>query len=204
MDDWTENSNLEQVNSDIHDDEEEEEDLYRPELAKMEKLGLVDIGSLASWKVSSYKSGFGVDQLRSNDMTKYWQSDGPQPHNLEIQFSKRVSIERISLYTDFDIDESYTPSKIVLYSGTGYHDLQEVAILELNQPRGWSHIILNDVRSDGVMKTFLLRISILANHQNGKDTHIRALKLFSPVTSITDDQGLEFTSVAMLAEVTLR
>jgi anaphase-promoting complex subunit 10 len=205
MDEWTDQSFQEQINSqDVSEEEDEEVDFYRPELIKMQQLDLVDIGSLAVWKVSSYKPGFGVDQLRVDDISKYWQSDGSQPHSLEIQFSKRVCLERISLYADFRLDESYTPSKIIVYSGTGHHDLQEVATLELSQPRGWSHIIFKNVREDGVMKTFLLKISIPANHQNGKDTHIRALKLYSPAQHFVESQQPQFTTVAMLSEMTLR
>lgn len=206
MDDWTDQSFQEQINSqDVSEEEDEEIDLYRPELLKMRQLNLVDIGSLASWKVSSYKSGFGVEQLLADDISKYWQSDGSQPHNLEIQFSKRVSLKRISIYADFRLDESYTPSKIIVYSGTGRHDLQEVATLELNQPQGWSHIIFKDVRQDGVLKTFFLKISVPANHQNGKDTHIRSLKLYSSCQQpVAENEQIQFTTVAMLSEMELR
>ena len=32
----------------------------------------------------------------------------------------------------------------------------------------------------GVIKAFLVQISIPANHQNGKDTHLRGVKVFAP------------------------
>jgi hypothetical protein len=32
----------------------------------------------------------------------------------------------------------------------------------------------------GVIKAFLVQIRILANHQNGKDTHLRGVKIFAP------------------------
>jgi anaphase-promoting complex subunit 10 len=35
------------------------------------------------------------------------------------------------------MDESYTPSRIAIYAGTGQHDLTEVKTLEFDQPRGW-------------------------------------------------------------------
>jgi len=34
----------------------------------------------------------------------------------------------------------------------------------------------------GVIKAFLVQISVLANHQNGKDTHLRGVKIFAPGT----------------------
>lgn len=114
----------------------------------MEERGLIDIGNLASWSVSSHKTGFGVEALCYDDPAKYWQSDGPQPHYIDIHFSKRVSVERLSLYTDFGLDESYTPSKIQILSGTGYHSLQEVVTVDLHEPVGWCHIIMDSIRDE--------------------------------------------------------
>lgn len=114
----------------------------------MEALGLIDIGNLASWTVSSYKTGLGVEALCEDDPTKFWQSDGPQPHYIDIHFSKRVSVERISIYLDFLLDESYTPSKFQILSGTGYHTLQEVVAVELSEPRGWCHVTMDGVRDE--------------------------------------------------------
>ena len=64
--------------------------------------------------------------FRDNNTDTYWQSDGPQPHLVNIQFHKKVeeraeggrlkclqvSIKEIAMYCDFKLDESYTPSKI--------------------------------------------------------------------------------------------
>ena len=36
-------------------------------------LGLKEIGNLASWTVSSYKPGFGVQELRDDDPQMFWQ-----------------------------------------------------------------------------------------------------------------------------------
>ena len=45
-----------------------------------------EIGEQAIWSLSSCKPGFGIDQLRDNNFDTYWQSDGPQPHLISIQF----------------------------------------------------------------------------------------------------------------------
>jgi hypothetical protein len=37
------------------------------------ELGLKEIGNLASWTVSSCKPGCGVDELRDEDTTLFWQ-----------------------------------------------------------------------------------------------------------------------------------
>jgi len=44
-----------------------------------------------------------------------------------------------------------------------------------------------------VIKAFLVQIAILANHQNGKDTHLRGIKIFAPGTehSGSVDMSLE-------------
>ena len=186
-----ENASEELLDEDVDGEEEAEEsqnepieslnDLFARGLQDLELLGLTDIGNLAAWSVSTYKTGYGVEQLRDDNSETFWQSDSSLPHHLDAHFSKRVSIERICIFVDFLQDESYTPSKIAIYSGYGHHDLQQVSTLELNQPRGWVQIPMNDVSSSNALKTFLVRISILANHQSGKDVHMRAVRLYSAI-----------------------
>jgi hypothetical protein len=38
-----------------------------------EALGLKEIGNLASWTVSTFKPGCGVEALRDDDMGLFWQ-----------------------------------------------------------------------------------------------------------------------------------
>lgn len=42
------------------------------------------------WDIQDYHIffflGFGVDQLRDDNLETYWQSDGSQPHLVNIQF----------------------------------------------------------------------------------------------------------------------
>ena len=68
-----------------------------------------EIGNEAVWTLSSAKSGNGVDQLRDNDINTFWQSDGTQPHEVNIQFLCKKSICAISFYLEHKLDESYTP-----------------------------------------------------------------------------------------------
>jgi anaphase-promoting complex subunit 10 len=141
--------------------------------------GLKEIGNLASWTVSTAKPGCGVEQLRDEDTNLYWQSDGPQPHHINIHFAKRVKVKRIRMYLDFENDESYTPTKMSVLSGTGFQDLVEVTKLDLERPTGWIEVRLDDVHQDGELRTFLIQVAIHANHQNGKDTHVRGLQIFA-------------------------
>ncbi|VDQ05840.1 unnamed protein product [Trichobilharzia regenti] len=89
-------------------------------------------------------------------------------------------MSKLCLYTDYKVDESYTPSRLAIRVGNTIHDLLELLEVELQEPTGWSVIPLT--WPDGSpLRTFLLQIAILANHQNGRDTHLRSIRLHSPV-----------------------
>jgi len=171
-----------------------------------------EIGDLAVWSLSTAKPGNGVEQLRDDDVNTYWQcvlhaaraararrpgdaaatanprrSDGPQPHLVNIQFHRKMVIHHIRVYTDFKLDESYTPAKISIRSGTTFHDLQEIHVQELHEPSGW-HTILPTIEQaagggeggGGPLRTHFIQVAVLANHQNGRDTHIRQIKIYTP------------------------
>ncbi|KAI5850137.1 anaphase-promoting complex, subunit 10-domain-containing protein [Tricharina praecox] len=167
-------------------------------------VGLKEIGNLASWTVSTAKPGNGVEQLRDEDTTLFWQSDGPQPHHINIHFAKRVKVKRIRMYLDFENDESYTPTKMSVLSGTGFHDLIEVTKLDLERPTGWIEVRLDDVHEDGELRTFLIQVAIHANHQNGKDTHVRGLQIYAAETPGSAPGEIEYTNISMLQELQLR
>jgi len=175
---------------------EEEEEPEEPEV--FPPPGLKEISSLASWTVSTAKPGNGVAALRSPDPTHFWQSDGPQPHLLSIHFFKLVSIVSIQILLNFQDDESYTPTKIQFLAGMGVHDIQDFAEMTLDQPNGWHDVDFSgvgpieqeDEENDGaedvidwskrpVLRSFLLQVRILENHQNGKDTHLRGVRVFA-------------------------
>ena len=143
-----------------------------------------EVGDQAVWSLSTAKPGNGVDQLRDDNSDTYWQSDGPQPHLVNIQFHSKMRLHEIRIYTDFKLDESYTPSKISIRAGTTFHDLQEIHVEELNEPSGWVTILPPRPEGEGgaenVLRTHFIQVAILANHQNGRDTHIRQIKICAP------------------------
>jgi anaphase-promoting complex subunit 10 len=162
--------------------------------------GLKEISSLASWTVTTAKPGSGVAALRSPDLAHYWQSDGPQPHLLTLHFFKLVSISLIRIFLDFESDESYTPTKIQFLAGMGGHDVQEFAEMSFEQPTGWIDVDFSNVgpieqdeneeddenmhrevdwSKRPVLRAFVVQVRILENHQNGKDTHLRAVQVFA-------------------------
>ncbi|KAI1171641.1 APC10-domain-containing protein [Nemania sp. FL0916] len=159
------------------EEEEEEEQPLDPRA-----VGLKEISNLASFTVSSYKPGCGVKELRDDDANQYWQSDGPQPHRLNIHFIKRVEIRILRLYLDYELDESYTPTKIQVTAGTGPNLTIPFTTIELNMPKGWIDIPIAGAGggADGnSLCCFFVRIIILENHQNGKDTHIRGIRVYA-------------------------
>ncbi|KAL8538999.1 hypothetical protein ACS0TY_000848 [Phlomoides rotata] len=97
----------------------------------------------AAWSVSSCKPGNGVASLRDDNLDTFWQSDGAQPHLVNIQFQKKVKLQLVVLYVDFKLDESYTPSKISIRAGDGFHNLKEIKVVELVKPTGWVYISLS-------------------------------------------------------------
>uniref|UniRef100_A0A8C9EI95 Anaphase-promoting complex subunit 10 n=1 Tax=Pavo cristatus TaxID=9049 RepID=A0A8C9EI95_PAVCR len=96
---------------------------------QLERTGTVrEIGSQAVWSLSSCKPGFGVDQLRDDNLETYWQSDGSQPHLVNIQFRRKTTVKTLCIYADYKSDESYTPSKISVRVGNNFHNLQEIRL----------------------------------------------------------------------------
>jgi anaphase-promoting complex subunit 10 len=169
-----------------------------------EKEGkLREIGNQAVWSLSSCKPGFGVEQLRDGSLDTYWQSDGPQPHLINIQFRRKMTIHDICIYADYKADESYTPNRISIRVGAHFNDLTELEQIELNEPSGWVVIPLRESGpsdSDaGPVRAFMLQIAILSNHQNGRDTHMRHIKIHAPVQDTTGGARRQttFTSTEM-------
>ena len=157
------------------------------------------------WSVTSAKPGNGVELLRDNNLDTYWQSDGAQPHLVNVQFQRKVRIRELALYADYKLDESYTPSKISVRAGNSFHDLREIKVVDLNEPVGWTRVRLDagalgeDAEDDGggaksndrggsrgpgeSLRAYFLQLAVLSNHQNGRDTHVRQVKIFGPRTS---------------------
>lgn len=139
-----------------------------------------EVGDDAVWSLSSAKPGNGVNQLRDNNMDTYWQSDGVQPHLININFQRKMAIKEVALYLDYKLDESYTPKKIAIRSGSTVHDLKEIHVQHITEPDGWISIPLHVEDKQAPLRTFFLQIVILAMHQNGRDTHIRQVKIYAP------------------------
>lgn len=205
------------------DDEEEDGDTHancstivqaHPALASLsdpqKSLSVREIGNEAVWSLSTAKPGNGVSQIRDNSLDTYWQSDGGQPHLMNIHFLKRKSVCEIAFYLDYTQDESYTPKQLSIRAGITFHDLEEIKVVDLNEPVGWVSVPLHaepDPLDDNYeddddedenmninnqenqdennkrkkpLRTFLLQVCVVSMHQNGRDLHCRQIKVFGP------------------------
>lgn len=109
-------------------------------------------------------------------------SDGPQPHRLNIHFIKRVEIRVLRLYLDYELDESYTPTKLQINAGFSPNQTIPYTTMELNIPKGWIDVPIAGAGGglDGnSLCCWFVRVTVLENHQNGKDTHIRGIKVYA-------------------------
>ncbi|KAF5285038.1 hypothetical protein FQR65_LT02350 [Abscondita terminalis] len=171
-----------------------------------ERMGNVrEVGSQAIWSLSSCKPGFGVEQLRDDRTDTYWQSDGQLPHLVNIQFQRKTTVSDIFIYTEYKLDESYTPSRISIRIGTHFNDLQEIEVIMLTEPAGWVHIPIKDIH-DRPIRIFMIQIAVTSNHQNGRDTHMRQIKIHSPTEGrgIAMDNFMNFSSIEFQKLATIR
>ncbi|CAJ0590475.1 unnamed protein product [Cylicocyclus nassatus] len=147
-------------------------------------LPMRDISFQAVWTVSSCKSeGNGVHELLHDSVDKYWQSDGPQPHTVTIEFPRKTDICFVMMYLDFKNDESYTPSKIIVHLGSSLVHLDDGLPVEFNEPTGWQLIDLRSRRTNRPSRAMVIQLQVVHNHQNGRDTHIRHIRVLGPSRS---------------------
>ncbi|CAG9315267.1 unnamed protein product [Blepharisma stoltei] len=141
-----------------------------------------EIGKLGIWTLSSAKLGNGVEQLRDDNVNTFWQSDGVQPHTVTVFFPRKIAVSEFCIFVDFKSDESYTPSKLSIYLGNTTTDLWEVQTVDLDEPTGWFNFSLGKQQGGAFrpVKTHIVQLMVLQNQHNGRDTHIREIKIFGP------------------------
>lgn len=147
-----------------------------------------------------------MEQLRDNSMETYWQSDGQLPHLVNIQFHRKTTISQIYIYSDYKLDESYTPSRISIRCGTHFNDLNEIEIIDLCEPSGWIVVPIKNIREKPI-RTFMIQVAVISNHQNGRDTHMRQIKIHSPIETkknLALENFNEFSTVDFQMYATIR
>jgi len=169
-----------------------------------------DISHLGKWTASSSKFGFGVECLQDGNIETFWHSDGPQPHTLTVQFPRKLPIQKVALLLAFRMDDSYTPAQICIRAGTGANDIQDIRLVTFEKPNGWIEMDMSPEPTDDgegfkPLHAFIVQIIILANHMNGKDTHIRGMKVLGPKQDAGEDgDPFTFTELAFTAYETIR
>ncbi|XP_039706011.1 anaphase-promoting complex subunit 10-like isoform X2 [Pteropus medius] len=171
---------------------------------QLERTGIAqETGSQAVWSLSSCKPEFGVDQLQDGNLETYWQSVGSQPYLVNIQFRRKTTVKTLCIYADYKSDESYTPSKISVRIGNNFHNLREISQLELVEPNGWSHVPLTDNHKKPTY-TFMIQTAVLANHQNGRDTHMRQIKIYTLVEESSIGKFSRCTNIDFMMYCSIR
>lgn len=85
------------------------------------------------------------------------------------------------------------------------NDLREIGAYDLVEPTGWIIIPLRDPNNQQQpIKTWMLQLAVLANHQNGRDTHIRQIKIHSPIETTSVLLQPKFTAVEISEWSTVR
>lgn len=164
-----------------------------------------ELDSEAVFTISSAKPGNGVEQLRDNNLDTYWQSDGSFPHKINVQFLRKVEVTKVCLFLNFGVDESYTPKKLAISAGSCPHDLIDVTSTELQEPSGW--VIFDMSQDEQPFRCHYLQVKVLSMHQNGKDTHIRQIKVYGRRLSqrvMADLNHEDFKTVEMAQFCVLR
>ncbi|KAG4991522.1 hypothetical protein JHK87_024979 [Glycine soja] len=61
----------------------------------------------------------------------------------------------IVLFLVFKLDESYTPSKVSIRAGDGFHNLKEIKTVELVKANGWVYLSLSGADPSSVVLFWL-------------------------------------------------
>jgi anaphase-promoting complex subunit 10 len=110
-------------------------------------------------------------------LSEFWQSDGTAPHIVSIQFRARTAVTEVAFYVDAASDESYTPRIVSVRAGTLHHDLEELRRVEMTSPTGWIRIPLAAPKG---IRTWYLQIVVHQMRANGRDLHLRGLRILGP------------------------
>lgn len=117
-------------------------------------------------ELSSNKNGYGLQELRSDKDTEYWCTDSNLPHFIRITFPTRTYVHSVCIRLSYKLDESYTPESIVLY----FDGCKKA--YKLAEPEGVIALPVDCIVPDIV-------ILVISNHSEGRDSHIRGLKVMA-------------------------
>jgi anaphase-promoting complex subunit 10 len=105
----------------------------------------------------------------------------------------RLQSRRVLYAAKVSIHLSYkqwmTLCRVQVYTGQSILDLDDPpVVMNFNEPVGWQVLDLRRANQNSV-SAFIVQVQILHNHQNGRDTHVRACKVLGPRTN---DENVAF------------
>lgn len=119
--------------------------------------------------LSSSKRGYGLKELLNSEGDEYWSSDDVLPHAISIFFPVKTYVYCLSLYFSYILDESYTPEQIlVCFNSTS-------KLYKFQEPEGIKEFKIET-------EVFEMQIIIISNHTDGRDSHLRQLKIMKSPT----------------------
>jgi len=135
--------------------------------------------------LSSAKRGYGLKELMSSKEDEYWNSDDVLPHSITISFFRKTYVYSVNVFLSYSLDESYTPEKIIVYFDEQgiVREMTEInSKLDLKtrsytfkEPEGEKSLMIDS-------HVYKIHIVILNNHSDGKDSHLRKLRVMSSPT----------------------
>ncbi|KAM0679707.1 Anaphase-promoting complex subunit 10 [Glugoides intestinalis] len=119
--------------------------------------------------LSSSKKGYGLAELLSSSTRKFWSTDDVLPHAITISFQKKTYVHSINLLLSYADDDSYTPETVSV------HFMNKTVTQSFREPEGEKAIPVCSI-------VFDMHVLITSNHSDGKDSHVRGLKIMSSPT----------------------
>lgn len=119
--------------------------------------------------LSSSKKGYGLAELVSSNSNNFWSTDDVLPHSITISFQKKTYVHSINLLLSYSGDESYTPETLSI------HFMNKTVTQRFREPEGEKSIPIGCI-------VFDMHIIITSNHSDGKDSHLRGLKVMASPT----------------------
>lgn len=121
-------------------------------------------------RLSTFKEGHGHVQLFSDDPEEYWHTDGNLPHHIEIELGEHRVLSEIKMVLGHAQDKSYTPRELDIRCGRTRDTVCSVKIVNVSEKATSIDIPVEE-------GCVYIQIVILSNHQEGRDSRIRNLKL---------------------------
>lgn len=138
------------------------------------------------WSVSTFLVGTSVLNLFDGCVNSYWLSFGFPPHSISCTFKESTFVSTINLFLSTE-DKTFFPQDVEVYIGDTDETLHLTTKTVLEYIGGWQSIVVNK-------HCIYLRIDILKNYDNGKDTKIRMLRLEGEIKTNGFDKSLQFLS----------